>query len=434
MSLIAIGYIGLAIMLAMVFLGIPIAYALALVATGGMLLTMDLDSTLTQIMLVAWEQGCSFSLMSIPLFILMGTLAKTTGVVADLFDSIRKWIGWVPGGLCIAGVLAAAGFGAVTGSTMASVATMGSTVMPELEKYKYDDKISSGAMSAAGGLAALIPPSVLVIVYCVLTDQSIGTMFIACVMPGLLVTGAFCLYILIRCIINPSLGPLGPKHSALERLQSLKGIVPITLLFVLVIGGMYGGFVTPTEAASVGVAGVVLITGCMRRLTLKAVRDGLYEAAKLSTSIFLIIVGGWMMSRFLVTTGTTEHLVGLFVGFGLSKYTLIASLFVMFVILGCALEPTAMLILTMPLLFPIVVAYGLDPVWFGGFVTMMMVLGGMTPPVGLNVYVLHSVCPRLSTALIFKGVMPYVILHCICVLLIVIFPEIVTYLPNTMEK
>lgn len=431
MSLVAVGYLGLALMLVLVLVGVPIAYALAIVSIGGMLCTMDFSSMLTQIMLVAWEQGSSFSLMSIPLFILMGTLAKTTGIVADLFDSIRKLTGRVPGGLCIAGVLAAAGFGAVTGSTMASVATMGSTVMPELERYKYDDKLSSGALAASGGLAALIPPSVLVIVYCVLTDQSIGTMFIACVMPGLLVTGIFCLYILVRCLIDPRLGPPGPSYSLKERLISLRGIVPITLLFVLVIGGMYGGIFTPTEAASVGVAGVIIITGCMRRLTLAAVRDGIYEAARLSTVIFLIIVGGWMMSRFLVTTGTTAHLVQLFVGFQMSRYALIASLFVMFLILGCALEPTAMLILTMPLLFPIVVAYGLDPVWFGGFVTMMMVLGGMTPPVGLNVYVLHSVCSRLSTGLIFSGVMPYVVLHCLCVLLIVIFPEIVTWLPGT---
>ena len=431
MDLVVIGYLGLGIMLLLVFLGIPIAYALAFVALGGMLFTMDLHSTLTQIMLVAWEQGCSFSLMSIPLFILMGTLAKTTGIVADLFDSIRKLIGRVPGGLCVAGVLAAAGFGAVTGSTMASVATMGSTVMPELEKYKYDDKLSSGAIAASGGLAALIPPSVLVIVYCVLTDQSIGTMFIACVIPGLLVTGVFCLYILLRCLFNPQLGPVGPSYSLKEKIASLKGIMPITLLFVLVVGGMYGGIVTPTEAASLGVAGVILITVCLRRLSFVAVRDGLYEAAKLSTAIFLIIVGGWMMSRFLVTTGTTEHLVNLFVGFGFSKYTLIASLFVMYLILGCALEPTAMLILTMPLLFPIVVAYGIDPIWFGGFITMMMVLGGMTPPVGLNVYVLQSVCPRLSTSLIFKGVMPFVGLHCLCVLIIVIFPELVTWLPST---
>lgn len=431
MSLVAVGYMGLALMLILVFIGVPIAYALAIVSIGGMLCTMDFSSMLTQIMLVAWEQGSSFSLMSIPLFILMGTLAKTTGVVADLFDSIRKLTGKVPGGLCIAGVLASAGFGAVTGSTMASVATMGATVMPELEKYDYDDRLSSGALAASGGLAALIPPSVLVIVYCVLTDQSIGTMFIACVMPGLLVTGSFCLYILLRCCINPRLGPLGPSYSLKEKILSLKGIVPITLLFLLVVGGMYGGIFTPTEAASVGVAGVIAITACMRRLTLTAVRDGIYEAAKLSTAIFLIIVGGWMMSRFLVTTGTTAHLVGLFVGFEMSRYALIASLFVMFLILGCALEPTAMLILTMPLLFPIVVAYGLDPVWFGGFVTMMMVLGGMTPPVGLNVYVLHSVCSRLSTGLIFSGVLPYVLLHCLCVLLIVIFPEIVTWLPGT---
>lgn len=431
MSLVAIGYLGLAIMLALVFVGVPIAYALAIVATAGMLCTMDVSSTLTQLMLVAWEQGCSFSLMSIPLFILMGTLAKTTGVVGDLFDSIRKLLGRVPGGLCVAGVLASAGFGAVTGSTMASVATMGSTVMPELEKYKYDDRLSSGAIAASGGLAALIPPSVLVIVYCVLADQSIGTMFIACVIPGLLVTGTFCLYILIRCMMNPDLGPVGPDYTLKEKLISLKGILPITLLFILVVGGMYGGIVTPTEAASVGVAGVLLITICMGRLTIVAVRDGLYEAAKLSTAIFLIVVGGWMMSRFLVTTGTTEHLVSLFVSFGMSKYTLIASLFIMFIILGCALEPTAMLILTMPLLFPIVVAYGLDPVWFGGFITMMMVLGGMTPPVGLNVYVLNSVCPRLSTGLIFQGVMPFIVLHGLCVLLVVLFPSIVTWLPST---
>lgn len=272
----------------------------------------------------------------------------------------------------------------------------------------------------------------LVIVFCVLTDQSIGTGFIACLGPGLLVTGVFCTYIVIRCAINPKLGPVGPTYTFMERMKSLKGVLPVIILFVSVIGSMYAGIVTPTEAAAVGVFGVIVITACMRRITWIALRDGMKEAALLSTSIFLIILGGWLMSRFLVTTGTTPHLVNFFVGLGLSKTTLLASLFVMFLLLGCALEPTAMLILTMPLLFPITVAYGIDPVWFCGFVTVMMVLGGMTPPVGLNVYVLHSVVPRLPTSLIFQGVMPFVVLHCFSVLIIILFPEIVTYLPSKM--
>jgi tripartite ATP-independent transporter DctM subunit len=297
----------------------------------GLVVTLGPVNAATQTMFVAWEQASNFSLMSIPLFIFMGTIAYYCGIVSDIFEAIRKWIGFLPGGLAASGILAATAFGAVTGSTAAASATMASTVIPELEKSGYNPAFAAGTMAASGGFAALIPPSVFLIIYAVLTDQGIGEMFIGVIGPGLLTSGTFVLYAVIASTIFPKLGPKQPPATWGERWRSLPAAIPVIVVFTIVIGSIFGGFATPTEAAALGVVGVLLITACMRRLTKEFVLPAFKEGAKMSAAIFFLFIGGWLMARFLVTTGTTKHMVHMFMQFELSYYQLIFVLFILFV-------------------------------------------------------------------------------------------------------
>ncbi len=425
MEIYMIGYIGIAIMLSLSVLGMPMAYAMCVVASIGLSITLGPINAATQTMFVTWEQASNFSLMSIPLFIFMGSIAYHTGIVGNLFVAFRRWVGFLPGGLAAAGIMAAAAFGAVTGSTAAASATMASTVIPELEKAGYDRSLASGAIAASGGLAAIIPPSVFVIIYAVLTDQSAGQMFIAILGPGLLVTAFFALYCIIRCCITPAMGPKQPSSTWKDRIECLPSAIPVIVTFFIVIGSIYGGLATPTEAAAMGVVGVSIIAACMRRLTLGIVIPALKDGAKMSAAIFFLFIGGWLMSRFLVTTGTTRHMVDAFVGMHMSHGTLLFMMFLLFLILGCILESTSILVLTMPFMYPITQQYGVDPVWFGTFVTLMMVLAGISPPVGLNIFVVRGVCPHIPVMEIYKGAAPFIIIMAISVLVVCVWPDIV---------
>jgi TRAP transporter, dctM subunit len=429
---ITLGYIAVGVMLLLALSGVALPYAMSGVATIGLIMTIGFEGGLTQSLLLIWEQCNSFSLMTIPLFVLMGELAFRTGIVSDLFGAIRCWIGHIPGGLAMSGVVASAAFGAVTGSTAACVATMGSTVMPELEKYHYDRAMSAGSLAGAGGLAALIPPSVVLIIYCVLTDQSIGELFMATFAPGLLTMLFFTLYVHIRCIITPSMGPAGPCSTWKERIASLPRCLPVIIIFMIVIGGMYKGIMTPTEAAGMGVAGVAFIAACMRRLTFENVKVALKRSAVLSTSILFLFIGGWIMARFLVVTGTTKHMVSLILNLELSYYGLLAVLVALFLVLGCVLEASSLLILTMPILFPVACEYGIHPAWFGVFCNLLIVMAAITPPVGINVFMMHGVRPDIPTLTIFRGALPFVGLCILTIVCICVWPELVLYLPQHM--
>lgn len=425
MSMVYVGYLGILLMLSLSVLGMPMAYAMCVVASMGLSLTLGPVNATTQSIFVMWEQASNFSLMSIPLFIFMGTIAFHSGIVGNLFIAFRRWIGFLPGGLAAAGVMAAGAVGAVTGSTAAASATMASTVIPELEKAGYDRGLSAGAIAASGGLAAIIPPSVFVIIYAVLTDQSAGQMFVAILGPGLLTTGLFAGYCVLRCMITPSMGPRQPTATWKERIACLPAAIPVITTFATVIGGIYAGLATPTEAAALGCVAVIIIAACMRKLTRTTISLAFRDGAKMSASIFFLFIGGWLMSRFLVTTGTTRHMVDLFVGFQMSRVTLLFMMFFLFLVLGCILESTSILVLTMPFMYPITQLYGVDAIWFGTFVTMMMVLAGISPPVGLNVFVVRSVCTHIPVIEIYKGAMPFIVIMGISILAICVFPDLV---------
>lgn len=427
--MVAIGYLGLAVMVALLFMGVPVTFSLGVVAVVGLSYVTSFSAVMQQAVMVANQEGMSFIIICIPLFVFMGKMIYHTGIARELFECIERWIGFLPGGLAMSATVTCAAFGAVTGSSVASVATMGTIIRPELKRYNYDDELSSGALTSAGTLAVLIPPSLGFIMYGVLTDTSIGGLFLAGVIPGILLTGLYCLYILMRCILNPKLGPRGASYAFLERLISLKGTWGLLLIFVIIIGGIYGGFFTPTEASGVGVAGVLLICLCRRRLTWKAMREAMIDTGLVAAMIWGIIVSGYLLARFLAVTGASQALVTFVAHMGLSRVGFMVIITIIYLILGMLLDMFGMLILTIPFFYPLVQHYGIDPIWFGTYAVIMCEIGLLTPPVGLNVFVMHDMAPDIPLKTIFRGVMPFAALNLVCVLLLEFFPKLATWLP-----
>jgi tripartite ATP-independent transporter DctM subunit len=348
------------------------------------------SSTMALIVLVPWAHGRSFVFVTIPLFVLMGQLFFHTGLASDLYEGLRKWIGRVPGGMAIASVLACGAFGAVTGSSIATVATMGSIVMPEMRRYGYDPRLATGALAASGTLGILIPPSVIFIFYGVMTETSIGALFIAGILPGVVTAAMFSGIIWVRCLIRPELGPKGPVTIWSDRLRSTRHFAPALALFIVAIGGIYAGLFTPTEAAGVGCTGV-LTAALEGKLSRSAVSEALSSTALISAMIFAIVVGGYLMARFLAVTGLTETIVNAIASMNLSRGLFLALLVVLYLVLGAMLDVFGMLVLTIPFLVPVVTELGIDLIWFGVFVVIMAELALVTPPVGANVFVMRRV-------------------------------------------
>ena len=433
MSLTLIGLIGIAAMLALLLLGVPIALAMAATGAVGLWVLEGPGPALAHTLLIPWAEGRSFVLVTIPLFVLMGQLVFHTGLATDLYDGVRTWIGKVPGGMAITSVIACGGFGAVTGSSIATVATMGAIVMPEMRRYKYHPRLATGSLAASGTLGILIPPSLIFIFYGVMTETSIGALFMAGIIPGILAAAMFSTIIFVRCIVTPSLGPPGPGATWAERWASTLGLLPILTLFFLVIGGIYGGIFTPTEAAGVGCTGVLVAAGLRRRLTANAMSKALEETALVSAMIFAIIVGGYLVARFLAVTGITEDLVALLVGMELGRVSFLILLVLIYLVLGAMLDVFGMLVLTIPFVMPVVGELGIDPIWFGVFAVMMAELALVTPPIGANVFVMRRTAPEVPMGDIFMGVLPFVAGELVVISLVIAFPEIALWLPQQMQ-
>ncbi|MEE2965418.1 MAG: TRAP transporter large permease [Acidobacteriota bacterium] len=433
MSLTLAGLIGVIAMLVLLILGVPIALAMAVTGAVGLWILEGPGPALAHTLLIPWDEGRSFVLVTIPLFVLMGQLVFHTGLASDLYDGVRTWISKVPGGMAITSVVACGAFGAVTGSSIATVATMGAIVMPEMRRYKYHPRLATGALAASGTLGILIPPSLIFIFYGVMTETSIGALFIAGIIPGILTAAMFSTIIFVRCIVTPSLGPPGPGATWAERWASTLGLLPILTLFLFVIGGIYGGIFTPTEAAGVGCTGVLVAAGLRRRLTANAMSKALEETALVSAMIFAIIVGGYLVARFLAVTGITENLVALLVGMELGRVSFLILLVLVYLVLGAMLDVFGMLVLTIPFVMPVVGELGIDPIWFGVFAVMMAELALVTPPIGANVFVMRRTAPEVPMADIFMGVLPFVAGELVVISLVIAFPEIALWLPQQMQ-
>ncbi|MDR2743951.1 MAG: TRAP transporter large permease [Desulfovibrio sp.] len=425
-----IAILGLSTMVLLLVLGVPVTFSLGVVAVVGLSVVTDFSIVMQQAIMVVNQTGMDFILICIPLFVFMGKMIYHTGIAKELFECIQKWLGFLPGGLAMSTVVTCAAFGAVTGSSVASVATMATIIRPELKRYNYDDALSSGALTSSGTLAVLIPPSLGFITYGVLTNTSIGGLFLAGVIPGIMLTALYCVYIAVRCIINPALGPKAGECSWFERLISLKGTLGLLLIFALVIGGIYGGFFTPTEASGAGVAGVLLICISRRRLTWAATREAMIDTGLVSAMIWGIIVSGYLLSRFLAVTGASQSLVDWVAAMGLPMGGFLIITTVIYLILGMLLDMFGMLILTIPFFFPLTSYYQIDPIWFGTYAVIMCEIGLLTPPVGVNVFVMHDMAPDIPLKTIFRGVLPFAGLNMVQVLLISAFPALALWLPS----
>ena len=428
-----IGLLALLIMLVMILIRVPIAISMLITGVTGNIYLQGFEASLVQFQLLSWEIATNFILIALPLFIWMGQLGYSSGIGKDLYNCFHKWFGHRPGGLAVSSVVSAASFGAITGSSVATVMTMGKMLMPEMKRYGYANSLSSGSLASAGVLAILIPPSIPLVFYGVWTESSIGDLFIAGIIPGLLLTFMFSVFIWGYCYFKPSLGPPGEKYPLPEKLASLINLLPALSVMILVLGSIYSGIATTSEAAAVGVAGMLLVALVKKRLNRNVLRESIGESSKLSSNIFLLLLGGGIFSRFLVQTDLTEMWIQSISGLGLSPYMVIAALVLMYLLLGAIIDTFGMIILTLPFVFPLITSMGIDQVWFGIFIVLMIELSLITPPIGLNVIVMKQVVPEVPLLDIYKGTFPFVLICLFMVLLLVIFPEIALWLPSQIH-
>ncbi len=432
MDLILVGIAGVVVLLALLAIGVPIAFAMAFTGVLGLWIVEGPAPTMAHAALIPWEHGRDFIFVTVPLFVLMGQLFYQAGLASDLYEGLRKWVGRVPGGMAISSVLACGAFGAVTGSSIATVATMGTIVMPEMRRYNYNARLATGALAASGTLGILIPPSLIFIFYGVMTETSIGALFIAGIVPGVITALMFSTIIFIRCILDPELGPKGPRTTWPERLAAIGRLGPVAGLFLLIIGGIYAGVFTPTEAAGIGCTGVLITALALRRLSWEAIGAALRGTGLISAMIFAIIIGGYMVARFLAVTGLTDALVELIIAAELGRFGFLILLILLYFVLGAMLDVFGMLVLTIPFILPVVTQLGIDPVWFGVFVVIMAELALITPPIGANVFVMRRIAPDVPMEEIFRGVFPFVIGELGVLTLLILFPELALWLVQRM--
>lgn len=426
-----IGLTGFALMLVLIVSGMPIAFAMLTTSAVGMIAVGSFTHAQSQLSITFAEHGTNFVMVAVPLYFLMGQIVDKSNIASDLYDCVYKWLGWMPGGLAITSVVACAGFGSVSGGSVTAVATMGPMCMPAMRRYGYDDSLAAGSIASAGTLGILIPPSIILVIYGIWTEVSIGALFIAGIIPGILMTLGYAGTIYFQCVRNPELGPVGESFGWYEKFISLSKLMPVLITFLVVIGGIYGGIFTPTEAAAFGVFSLMIIAIAMGRMSWKALGICLRETTRSTGMIFVIIMGGHLMGKFVILTGLTSGVVEWIIGLGLPPLGVIFLFSLLFIALGTMLDVWGMMILTIPFTFPIILQLGYDPVWFGIYTVIMAELALITPPVGINVFVMAKVAPDVPLGVIFRGVAPFFIATLGLVALITVFPEIALWLPHS---
>ena len=428
------GYLIVTLLLVSLALGAHIGVALGLCGFLGIYLTVGPDAAFAQLAAVPFGTTNSFALAVIPLFILMGSFATVAAITTDLFRTAYVWLGGLRGGLAMATVMSSAAFGAASGSTIVNAAVFTKMAMPEMARFGYDVRLSAGCIAAAGTLAALIPPSILMVIYAVITEQSIGKLLIAGIVPGILTAFIYCGGIYIIARVWPKIAPRADlKFSWKERFQSLYGVSGIMILFVIVVGGIYGGYFPATYAGAVGAFGAFIIALVKRRLGLGSLVEVLKEAAVTTSVIFIIVVGGMLFSRFLTYSGLVTMISTGLISLGTGKYTYLFGFIILFTILGCFIEPIAIMVMTLPIMFPVMKEAGFDPIWLGVIAVKLAEISVLTPPVGLNVFVVKSSSPiPVTLGQAFAGVSPFIALDFLSLGLYVAYPEMILWLPNLM--
>ena len=432
MSLTTIGLIGITALFILIFLKIPVGFVMALVGFVGFGFTVSFEASMSMMVKDVFSVFGSYSLTVIPLFVLMGQLAYHSGISTRLFDSAYRFIGHWPGGLAIATVGACAAFAAICGSTNATAATMGAATLPEMKRYDYKAELATGVVAAGGSLGILIPPSVIFIVYGILTEQSIGRLFMAGLLPGLVLAGLFILTIILWTRARPELGPSGSNFSLREKLASLSGLVETLLLFILIMGGLFIGVFTPTEAGAIGAFGTLVLALVGRNLTMRGFITALFETTRISCMILVIVAGATIFGHFLAVTRIPFDIAQGVSEIQLPRWAIMLLIIGVYLIGGCVIDSLALIMLTIPIFYPVVLFLGYDPIWFGVIIVLVTQIGVITPPVGINVYVVSGVARDVPLDVIFKGVLPFLAALIIGTLLLIPFPQIALFLPSLM--
>jgi len=432
MSSILIGVVGILLLFLLLAMRMQIGFAMAFVGFIGFIILNSFEAGMGVLGLQPFDVASSYTLSVIPLFLLMGQFANHSGMGTDIYRMLYRWIGFLPGGLAMATVGACACFAAISGSSLATAAMFGTIALPEMKKLNYSDTLASGCIAAGGTLGILIPPSSVLILYGILTEQSIAKLFIAGMIPGILLALIFIFTIFIITKRDPSKGIPGPRFSLGQKISSVKSTWSLLALFLLVIGGLYAGWVTPTEAAGTGAFGAFCVTIVKRRLTWENLKEALKDTASSTAMIFGIIIGAIIFQYFMTLSQIPNTLAFWVINLGVGKHVVISFIILAFIVMGCFMEGLSLMVLAVPIVFPIVIQLGFDPIWFGVIITLTMEMSLITPPVGVNVFVLSGVAKDIPMATIFQGIIPFWVAMLACIIILMFYPEIVLFLPDKM--
>jgi tripartite ATP-independent transporter DctM subunit len=432
LSPIALGIIGIFCFFILLVLGMPIAYSMAIVGFAGFSIINSLSTASRMIAQEFFTNFSSYSLSVVPMFVMMGFFAFYSGIGSRLYNFAYKAIGHLPGGLAIATQVTCALFGAVCGSNTATAATIGAISLPEMRRYNYEISFSTASVAAGGVLGVLIPPSVIFIIYGIATEQSIGRLFLAGILPGILLMMLYIITVYILASRNPEIGPVGPRTSYYEKAQALGGgLWEVMVVFLISLGGLFLGWFTPTEAGAVGAAGVLVLSVLEGQLRLVGIRKALNDTTRTTAMIMLLVAGAVTFGRFLSLSRLPFELASWIGELPLPPFIIIAIIIIVYLILGCFIDALALILLTIPIFYPVVVTtLGYDPIWFGVIIVLVVAMGVITPPVGMNVYIIKGVVPDIPLEVIFRGIWPFLLAILICIALLIIFPGIATVLPN----
>ena len=469
--------VGLLLMLVLAFLRLPIAFSMGVVGIVGYAYMRDWSwgAAFATAQTKIYETGRNYTLSVVPLFILMGNFVTRAGMSQELYRTAYAFVGHFRGGLAMATIMGCAGFGAICGSSIATAATFAKVAYPSMKKFGYSDSLATGSIAAGGTLGILIPPSTIMVIYGIMTETSIGKLFAAGVLPGILATVLLCLAVQYVTWRDPSAGPRGERMSWKDRFATLegfgwfaavgvatiasvnlgwlpsddaavlaalavfglsliyKGVTSVVALFVLVMGGIYGGVFTAVEGAGVGAFGALVFALARKTLGWRALYEALLESARTTSMLFMILIGALMFAEFVNITSMPTDLVNFVTRFEVSPVTVVAVIMVIYVLLGTAMEELSMILLTVPVFFPLVVHLGVDPIWFGILIVVVVEIGLISPPVGMNLFVLNTLLPQVPTRVIFRGVMPFMTIDCVRLAILIAFPIISTYLPSLMK-
>jgi tripartite ATP-independent transporter DctM subunit len=423
---------GLVLMMVLALAGLPLAFAMGVVGFFGLAILRGWNPALASAGTLMYETGFSYTLSVVPLFILMGNFVSRAGLSQELFRAAYAFIGHWRGGLAMSTIVACAGFGSICGSSIATAATMSRVAYPSMRQFGYSDRLATGAIAAGGTLGILIPPSVIMVIYALMTEVNIGAMFAAGLIPGVLATVLLMLAVAWQTWRDPASGPPGERTPWPQRLQALRGVWGVVVLFVVVMGGIYGGVFTATEGAAIGAFGAFVFAAARRALSWRILFEILTESARTTAMLFGILIGALIFANFVNFTSMPDDLKQFVSQFDVHPMAVIVAICAIYVLLGTAMEELSMILLTVPVLFPLVVHLGFDPLWFGILVVVVVEIGLISPPVGMNIFVLKTLLPQVSTSTIFRGVTPFVVADIIRLGILIAFPVLSTWLPKLL--